>query len=143
MSVKRDGKFGHPHMEWNGEEFVPKTPSQSPYLPVEATMMRAAHEKLGVKWQGSRKNAFATHQVKGLADTGCQTCTAGMDFLEAMGCPESFLVPTSHRIKGITKSGLGIVGSIMVRFEIGGRKTRQMVHVQGFMYRGCTYRRLH
>ena len=132
MALKRNGediKVGHPHMEWNGEEFVPKTPSPSPYLPVEATMMQAAHSKLGVTWQGSRKGAFSTRRVQGLADTGCQTCTAGLDFIELMGCPKSYLVPTSHKIRGITKSGLGIIGSIMVRFDVGGRKTRQMVHV--------------
>ena len=111
----------HPHMEWNGEEFVPKTPAPSPYIPVQATMMQAAQAKLGIKWHGSRKGVFRPRQAQGLADTGCQTCTAGVDFLNLMGCPQSYLIPTSHRINGITKSGLGIIGSVMIRFDIGDK----------------------
>ena len=72
---------------------------------------------------------FETRRSKGLADTGCQTCTAGMDFLEHIGCPTSYLVPTNHRIKGITKAGLGIIGSVMMRFQLGNQVTRQMVHI--------------
>ncbi len=118
-----------PHMEWDGENFVPRTPAPSPVIIVEATLMEAAHKKLGVDWKGDRKGAFATRKGKGLADTGCQTCTAGVDFLDQIKCPVSYLVPTSHRINGITSAGLGIIGSALVRFQIGNRVTRQMVHV--------------
>ena len=70
-----------------------------------------------------------TREVKGLADTGCQTCTAGVDFLTQIQCPKSYLVPTHHRINGITTTGLGIVGSVLVRFQINDKVTRQMVHI--------------
>ena len=120
---------GHPHMEWDGNEFVAQVPAPSPVIEVEATVMEAAHKKLGVNWRGSRKGAFATRRCKGLADSGCQTSTAGLDFLEHVECPTSYLVPTSHRIKGITKAGLDIVGSVMMRFQVGNQISRQMVHI--------------
>ena len=124
-----ENKRSHPHMEWNGGEFVPQAPAPSPIIEVEATVMEAAHKKLGVNWSGSRKGAFKTRRSKGLADSGCQTCTAGIDFLEHIECPASYLVPTHHRINGITKDGLGIIGSVMMRFQIGSRVSRQMVHI--------------
>ena len=119
----------YPHMEWINGEFVPQRPAPSPLITVQATVMEAAHTKLGVKWEGSRKGAFKQRTTKGLADSGCQTCTAGVDFLSEVGCPLSYLVPTSHRINGITHTGLNILGSVMIRFEIGDKETRQMVHI--------------
>ena len=64
-----------------------------------------------------------------VADSGCQTCTAGVEFLDEIGCPIEYLVPTSHRIIGITSSSLDIIGSAMLRIEVGGQVTRQMVHI--------------
>ena len=86
----------YPHMEWDGQDFVPQPPAPSPFITVEATMMEAAHRKLGVTWRGSRKGVFNPRLSKGLGDTGCQTCTAGTDFLDHIGCPRSYLIPTSH-----------------------------------------------
>ena len=116
-------------MEWDGKDFVPRRPAYSPYINVEATMMQAAHTKLGVRWQGKTRGAFQPHRTKGLADTGCQTCSGGLDFLEEINCPVSYLVNTNHRINGITQDGLDIIGSVLVRFTIGNRTTRQMVHI--------------
>ena len=75
----------YPHMEWDGQDFVPQPPAPSPFIAVEATMMEAAHKKLGVSWRGSRRGVFNPRQLKGLGDTGCQTCTAGTDFLDQIG----------------------------------------------------------
>ena len=119
----------YPHMEWNGEDFVPRSPAYSPYINVETTVMRSAHTKLGVKWQGKTRGAFETVKTKSLADTGCQTCNGGLDFLKEINCPVSYLVPTSHRIHGITQDGLDIIGSVMLRISVGDRTTRQMVHI--------------
>ena len=125
----QEEKQRYPHMEWDGKDFVPRTPSPSPYVTMDATVMEAAHKKLGVDWKGCRKGVFGPRQIKGLADSGCQTCTAGVDFLKQIGCPISYLVPTSHRINGITAAKLGIIGSVMLRFQIGNQVSRQMVHI--------------
>ena len=78
-----------PHMEWDGGDFVPRSPAPSPIIPLEATLMEAAHKKLGVDWKGTRKRAFLTRGVSGLADTQGQTCTVGMDFLVKILYPMS------------------------------------------------------
>ena len=119
----------YPHMEWDGTTFTPASPSPPPLMDVNISMMPAAHETLGIKWSGSRRDLHKPRTTSALADSGCQTCTAGVDFLEKIGCPKSFLVPTSHRIMGITSSSLDIVGSVLVRIEYGGELTRQMVHI--------------
>ena len=121
--------LGIPHMEWNGTDFAPKRPAPSPRIDIQVSIMHAAHERFGVKWKGSRKGIHKPHTVRTLADSGCQTCTAGIDILEEIGCPLPYLVPTSHRIMGITKSSLDIIGSVFLRIEYGGEITRQMVHI--------------
>ena len=120
---------GYPHMEWDGAAFSPTKPKPPPMLDVNVTVMRDAHKKYGVLWKGSQRRAFESHVVEAYTDTCCQTCTAGTDFLEHIGCPETYLVPTTHNIVGITASSLDIAGSVLLRIEVGGKVTRQMVHV--------------
>ena len=122
-------KSGLPHCEWDGAAFVPTNPKPSPKVEVNASMMHTVHQKFGVRWSGSRKGTFKPHPIEAVADSGCQTCSAGIDVIEQVGCPESYLVPTSHRIVGITTSSLDIVGSVFLRIEVAGKITRQMVHV--------------
>ena len=122
-------KSGFPHMEWNGSTFIPRRPAPSPKLKVNASIMHSAHKKLGARWIGSRRGIYRPRAVDSIADTGCQTSTAGVDFLEEIGCPQSYLIPTSHQIVGITAASLGIIGAVMLRIECGGEVTRQMVHI--------------
>ena len=96
--VKFEGSRKLPHMEWNGADFVPQRPAPQPVLRVKATIMVAAHKKFGVVWKGSRRGLFDSKPVDSIADTGCQVPLAGVDFLEEIGCPKEFLVPTSHGI---------------------------------------------
>lgn len=116
-------------MEWDGTEFKPQKPKPPPTLRVNASIMHDAHKKLGIDWRGSRKGSHKPYTAEAVTDTGCQTCTAGLDFVKQMGCPESFLVPTSHNIVGITSSNLGVIGSLLLRIEFGGKTSRQMVHI--------------
>ncbi len=122
-------KKGFPHMEWDGAQFAPTRPKPPPRLDVNVSVMHEAHKKFGVTWSGSRRGIHKSHKTDAVSDTGCQTCTAGTDFLEEIGCPESHLVPTSHGIVGITSSNLDIIGSVMLRIEFGGNTSRQMVHI--------------
>ena len=92
-------------------------------------MMHDAHSKLGKRWQGSRKGIYNPVSITALADTGCQTCTISQDMLPSLNCPIEYLIPTRHRIIGITDTSLGIVGAIMLRINVHKKTTRQMVFV--------------
>ena len=77
-----------PHLEWISGEFAPSRPAPAPSLAVKATVMQAAHEKLGIKLKGSRKGVHDARVIQTIADTGCQTCTAGPELLEELRCPD-------------------------------------------------------
>ena len=118
-----------PHLEWIDGKFQQKYPNPSPMLQVEASIMHTAHKKLGLKLHGDRKSFNNRVVIEGLADTGCQTCIAGEEFLKEIGCPPDYMIPTKHRIVGITSAGLGIVGAILMRLVLYGRISRQVVYI--------------
>ena len=117
LSIKTSMKKGLSHCEWDGTGFIPTRPKPSPKIDVNVSMMHAAHKKFGVCWRGSHKGIFKPKTVEAVADSGCQTCSAGIDVLQQIGCPESYLVPTSHQTVGITDSFLDIAGSVFLRIE--------------------------
>ena len=113
-------------MEWKNGSFIPHRPADSPKVTVKVTIMHASHKKFGKTWN----NRFpSTNDVEAIADSGCQTCTAGVDFLHQIKCPPSYLVSTRHRIVGITNSPLGIIGSLFVQLDLESGTTRQMIHI--------------
>ena len=73
-------------------------------------------------------NTQAKH-IEAVADTGCQTCTAGVDVIENL-CSEQYLIPTKHRIVGITDASLAIAGIVFLRIQTeSGQETKQTVYV--------------
>ena len=45
-------------------------------------VMHAAYKKFGVRWVGSGKGIHKAKAVEAVADSGCQTCSAGGNGLE-------------------------------------------------------------
>ena len=99
-------------MEWDRAAFTPQKPAPSPVLHVNVSIMHSDHKKLGVNWSGSWKGTYQSQGVDAIADTECQISTAGIEFLESIGCPESYLIPTRHQIIGITTASLGMIINI-------------------------------
>ena len=125
----RHARKAQPHLVWNGTTFTPGKPAPPPRMTVSLTVMHAAHERFGCRWKGSRVGYARPKSFKTIADTGCQTCTAGVDIIRQL-CPDAYLVPTRHRIVGITDSSLRIVGMALLHITSeSGRQTRQVVYV--------------
>ena len=78
--------------------------------------MHRAHEpfdrKLTYKPDTVQKDALS------YADTGAQTCSSGTEILELLNCPEDYLIPTSHRIRGIKKSSLDIKEVLLLLIQV-------------------------
>ena len=113
-------------MEWNEEAsvFERKVPTAPPTIEVRARLMEEVHTGYGIKCQSE-----GYIPIVAVTDTGCQTSTAGVDILEKMGIEERYLVPTCHRIIGITDTRLRILGALMMEIEFNDRITRQMVYI--------------
>ena len=129
MALSSGRSASQPHLVWKGRDFVPEKPATPPKMGVEVTVMHAAHKKFGAKWKGSRVGISDAKALEAIADTGCQTCTIGMDAIARL-CPEEYLIPTRHRIVGITDASLAIAGIVFLRIRgPSGTETRQTVYV--------------
>ena len=85
--------------------------------------------------------------VTAIADSGCQTCTAGPELLNQLKCPYAYLVKTKHRIVGITHSPLNIMGTLFLKITKGEHTSNQMVYIskncQGFYLSQTAMKDLH
>ena len=129
MTIEKERGKGPPPLKWQGSEFRPDPPQLPPKMKVKVNVMHAEHERYARRWKGSHKGRADPIIVEAVADTGCQTCTAGRDIVEKLCCPTSYLVPTRHRIVGITDTSLAIAGVLFLRICVDGRQTRQMVYI--------------
>ena len=118
-----------PHLQWIKGQFQQKQPPPAPMMQILAMVMHSVHAIHGRHWRGSRNGIFESRKIEALGDTGCQTCTAGENFLERINCPHEYLIPTRHRIVGITDDSLGIIGAVFVRIDCDKRTPRQMIYI--------------
>ena len=52
-----------------------------------------------------------------MADTGCQSCLAGMKVVAALGVTENDLIPVSLRMHAANNEGISILGAVALRFS--------------------------
>ena len=114
-----------PHMEWLGNTFSPQRPAKPPSLTLYVELDQTHQHKFGKPLRHQPRST----PINAIADSGCQTCTTGLDFLYQMGCKESDTVTTNHKIVRITNASLGIIGPLFVTLHLGPNKSHQMVYI--------------
>ena len=67
--------------------------------------------------------------TNGIADSGCQTCTAGPAILTKLRCPNQYLVKTKHKIICKTDTPLHIMGTLFLCISYGNKSSNQMVYI--------------
>ena len=69
--------------------------------------------------------------IEGMADTGCQSCLVGTNILHKLGMSKSNLIPVSQKMQAANKSGIHLLGAILLEFTLTGSTatTKQMVYV--------------
>ena len=73
-------------------------------------------------FRSTRTPAVLTY-INACADTGAQTCASSPEILRLSNLDQSYLIPTSHIIVGVTQSGMDILGVLFLRIEAAGRTT--------------------
>ena len=73
-------------------------------------------------------------QVAAMADTGCQSCLAGVKIIHRLGLRESDLIPVTMKMHTATNGGIKILGATVLRIsgtDGKGRtvETRQMTYI--------------
>ena len=93
-------------------------------ITINARLMNEIHAKYGTVCENNSE-----FEITAVADTGCQTTSAGLDDILKMGFSRECLIPTCHGIIGITDNRLKIVGGLFLELSYNNKTTRQMVHV--------------
>ena len=71
----------------------------------------------------------ASTTQRAVADTGAQTCTAGIDILSRIKGATSWLLKTKHRLRGVNNNLLDIQGALLVEIECPSGKTTEVLYV--------------
>ena len=90
--------------------------------------MHHAHKSFGCQWQ-KKSHAPKHASLSAFADTCAQTCTSGLELLQQLQCPESYLIPTTHGIQSMTDHPLKAAGALLLCIEAGDHQTRQVVYI--------------
>ena len=116
-----------PNMEWDHakDRFTEQRPKPLPTLRVQITPLPSAHNSFHCSLPRSSKPG----QLTAVADTGAQTCHSGPAILEHLGIERRHLVPTSHRIQGVTQSNLNIWGVLLAKITVGNVSTNQVIYI--------------
>ena len=131
-SMKLDKKIIIPHMEWSDAErsFVAYRPRNLPQVSVTLSVISAAHKDFNKEIPSPVMTQIRNGiSVNACADTGAQTCASGPDLLKALNIDEKYLIPTSHKIVGVTQSHMDIMGVLLVRIQAAGRESQQVVYI--------------
>ena len=95
------------------------------------------------------KSSPSSTELTVMADTGCQSCLAGMNAIQQLGLSKDDLLPVTMTMSGAANDGIPLLGAVIVRFSgktPSGTEitTRQLVYVTDttphvFLNReGCT-----
>ena len=112
-------------MEWHKNSFNPSRPEPPPVVPVTINVIQKTHKRFGKE---DLPLAFNV-DTNAIADSGCQTCTAGPEILTKLRCPNQYLVKTKHKIIGITDTPLHIMGTLFLCISYGNKSSNQMVYI--------------
>ena len=78
----------------------------------------------------ARRPRAAQCNIDGMPDTGCQCCLAGTHILRQLGLSRTDLIPVSQRMQAANKSGIHLLGAIIVEISLPDTKakSKQMVY---------------
>ena len=100
-----------------------------PYIRLQATVQREDYDHFGFLLQVPQARSFVSQ-----ADTGCQSCLAGLKVVKSLGISVRDLIPVNIKKQAANSDSIRILGATILRLsgkntEGEKRSTRQMVYV--------------
>ena len=111
--------------------WVKKPSKPQPYMKLTCTAHPDDYAAFGIKPAISTPHST---ELSVMADTGCQSCLAGMYAIRQLGLTKDDLIPVTMTMTGVTNDGIPILGAAIIQFSgttPSGvkRTTRQLVYV--------------
>ena len=112
------------------DTWIQKASLPQPYVTVTVSASHTDYTALGFTLQ-SQTNAI---RISAMADTGCQSCLAGIKVLNRMGLNQSDLIPVKMKMHTADNKGINILGATILHISAQSHdnktlKTRQMTYI--------------
>ena len=115
------------HVEWDGRMFTIRSPQALPSIRVKLKPIIKLHEDIrGIRTPHSIRNDVT---LEAFTDTCAQTCVCGEEILSILHLQEIYLIPTSHKIAGVTGKYIDILGVILAEIEYNELSSHTVIYV--------------
>ena len=101
--------YHSPHERW-----IQQLSQTQPFLALTATAHPDNYMALRLKPVISKPH---TAKLTAMADTGCQSCLAGMKVIHLLGLGKNDLLPVTLRMHAANNDGIKILGAVVLRFS--------------------------
>ena len=119
---KVDSKSGLNHhiYDKNTNDWIERQSKEQPVIDIEISTTHGL---------GFSANKLTTCTQSALADTGCQSCLAGVELLSKLGVSQNDLLPVKTKIKAANDNSIALLGAIPLSMTARGRNTKQMTYI--------------
>ncbi len=114
------------------DTWVRRASRPQPFVNLRISICADDYEELGFKMRSPVSTSPMEHPS--MADTGCQSCLAGIGVLHRLGLQQHDLIPVTMKMHTAVNNGINILGATVLRYA--GRnpsgklvETRQMTYV--------------
>ena len=113
------------------QSWTRRSSQPQPFIDLQITSSRNDYDTLGFSHMGKEVRCTT---LKVMADTGCQSCIAGMKVMNRLGIKKEDLIPVSIKMSAANETSLRILGAAILRFTGMGSdgkccQTRQIVYI--------------
>ncbi|MEW8309573.1 MAG: DDE-type integrase/transposase/recombinase [Candidatus Thiodiazotropha endolucinida] len=131
IGIERSLRIDHHVYDKLSDSWLKRRSEPQPMLNVVAHVIKEDYAALGFTLDSTRTLSAS---LPALADTGCQSCLAGLKVIHRLGLRESDLIPVTMQMHTATNIGIKILGATILRLRVhdeGGKmiETRQMTYV--------------
>ena len=126
-----------PHLVWDDEEWKLKSDQQVPMVNIKYKLCWDGYAKAGFKAPTQKvrpkQRGPLVGTVSAMADTGCSTMVAGIEFIKNIGLTTEDLVPVRTVVKAANKTRIEIIGAVIVEIRLNSpgmdRLAKQIVYI--------------
>lgn len=105
------------------DRWTKRMSSPQPYVNLTFTIEREDYHALGFDLKKHTRKV----SMPAMADTGCQSCLIGIEVAQQMGLSTEDLVPVSMTMRAANKTGIRILGAVVVRIAGDSNDGRQLM----------------
>ena len=130
-TIGRSVSIDHHVYDKLSNTWIQKQSKSQPFINVVARVSPQDYDALGFKLKQKHSTSVI---LPAMADTGCQSCLAGLNVVHRLGIRESNLIPVTMQMRTATNIGIKILGATVLRLsakDSHGKtlETRQMTYV--------------